>query len=151
MKTENLVDKSKWANKNGPWMSEPDRAQWIDDDTSLHCGIHRNDMGALCGYVGVDGSSIYYRAHCTSIAAYPHGGLTYCGNNFFMKDDNGNLMEGLWLIGFDCAHSCDLLPGIGFAYSRAIGNDCADYKDFEFVKGEVKRLALQLSEGGGDI
>ncbi len=38
---------------SGPWSVEPDRAVWVDPDTNLDCMIHRNNSGALCGYVGV--------------------------------------------------------------------------------------------------
>lgn len=45
------VDKSSW--ERGPWDSEPDKKQWLDQATGLPCLIVRNPMGALCGYVGV--------------------------------------------------------------------------------------------------
>ena len=37
----------------GPWNQEVDKAVWIDPRSDLDCMIHRNPMGALCGYVGV--------------------------------------------------------------------------------------------------
>ncbi len=45
------MDKSKW--KDGPWQNEPDKKQWLDSETGMPCLIIRNNVGALCGYVGV--------------------------------------------------------------------------------------------------
>lgn len=45
------MDKSKW--RDGPWQNEPDKKQWQDADTKMPCLIVRNNVGALCGYVGV--------------------------------------------------------------------------------------------------
>lgn len=38
---------------NGAWVDEPDKAQWRDEATGLPCLLVRNQLGALCGYVGV--------------------------------------------------------------------------------------------------
>lgn len=45
------ADKSAWG--PGPWQSEPDKAQWVDEATGLPCLAVRNSGGAWCGYVGV--------------------------------------------------------------------------------------------------
>lgn len=56
---ERDVDKSGWP--PGPWMNEPDRKQWMDEETKLPCLIVRNGgAGNLCGYVGVPPSHPLY-------------------------------------------------------------------------------------------
>lgn len=46
------ADRSKW--QAGPWDSEPDSDEWIDEITRLPCAILRHpSFGHLCGYVGV--------------------------------------------------------------------------------------------------
>lgn len=52
------IDKSQWD--EGPWKSEPDKVQWIDDKTGLYCMIIRGPVGALCGYVGVPEGHPFY-------------------------------------------------------------------------------------------
>lgn len=54
------VDKSGWD--RGQWDNEPDKKQWVDEETGLPCLIVRSHgTGALCGYVGVDKSHPAYR------------------------------------------------------------------------------------------
>jgi hypothetical protein len=44
--------KERWG--KGPWQDEPDRLEWNDQETGLHCLIVRAGVsGALCGYVGI--------------------------------------------------------------------------------------------------
>ena len=53
-----FTDKSGW--EQGAWQDEPDKVQWIDEETGLDCLIVRNPGGALCGYVGVaEGHSLF--------------------------------------------------------------------------------------------
>src|SRR5689334_8643487 len=78
----------------GPWTSEPDKVQWLDDATDLDCLIVRGPMGALCGYVGVPPEHLWHgkgysqclKAGCTDEWCYEHspearvrvhGGLTF--------------------------------------------------------------------------
>lgn len=38
----------------GPWLTEPDRVEWVDEATRLPCLVLRREgLGHLCGYVGV--------------------------------------------------------------------------------------------------
>jgi hypothetical protein len=37
----------------GEWDNEPDKIQWLDEDTGLDCLMVRNHFGSWCGYVGV--------------------------------------------------------------------------------------------------
>lgn len=45
----------------GEWCNEPDKAQYIHEETNLDCLIVRNcHMGNLCGYVGIPPGHPYY-------------------------------------------------------------------------------------------
>lgn len=68
-------DKSEWP--HGPWMSEPDKKQWQDEETGLPCLIVRNHFGALCGYVGVSESHPLYGKDYDAPDVEVHGCLTF--------------------------------------------------------------------------
>lgn len=56
---EEIIPKSEWG--PGPWQDEPDKLEWIDDETGYQCLIKRNPFtGALCGYVGLSEGHPYY-------------------------------------------------------------------------------------------
>ena len=57
--------KEAWG--NGPWQDEPDKKQWLDKETGLPCLIVRNQLGALCGYVGVPANHPAYKLHYDGI------------------------------------------------------------------------------------
>ena len=52
--TQNLIETS-------PWLNEPDKGDWLDDTTGLHCFIVRGPVGSLCGYVGVDSKHPWFK------------------------------------------------------------------------------------------
>lgn len=92
---ERYIPKSQWG--EGPWQSEPDRKEWVDQATGLHCIINRAPVtGALCGYVGIPTS-------------HPAWGLHYDGVDHFaaqqrherwkvnMMERPGNMDFGDWL------------------------------------------------------
>ena len=155
MKTWQNKDKSKW--KDGEWTNEPDKAQWIDEDTGLDCLIVRGPMGALCGYVGVPESSKYFEKEYEEVDVDVHGGLTFADKCRPSDDESkgvchieeGAANETVWWLGFDCAHAWDYSPSYS---SREDGDDVFRqghdevYRDFGYVKLEVKRLAKQLEE-----
>lgn len=156
------IDKSKWG--DGPWQSEPDKKQWLDEETGYPCLIVRNgqEIGALCGYVGVHKGHPAFRKDYDAIGYIDvHGGLTFantCGKY-------GGESEGIchvssdkrkiWWFGFDCAHLRDLAPGAKAALeeimpdhlkpSRPDSHHRDDvYRDFDYVTNEVRNLAKQL-------
>jgi hypothetical protein len=45
------LDKAAWG--EGPWQAEPDKRQWLDPVSGFACVILRQELGHLCGYVGV--------------------------------------------------------------------------------------------------
>lgn len=47
-----LKDKHLWG--DGPWVQEPDRVEWVDEETGYQCLARRTKhTGTWCGYVGV--------------------------------------------------------------------------------------------------
>ena len=129
------ADKEGWG--DGPWMTEPDKIQWVDDETDLDCLIVRGPMGALCGYVGVPPEHPWHKRRygdgryneegewddlaeqrgCPETIIDIHGGLTYTELSEGVTEDRGVChvpLEGrphnVWWFGFDCAHSHDLAP-----------------------------------------
>lgn len=62
----------------GPWDSEPDKKQWMDEETGLPCLIVRNPfMGNLCGYVGVPEGHPDFRKPHKEVLVKVHGCLSY--------------------------------------------------------------------------
>jgi hypothetical protein len=62
------LPKNRWG--EGPWQNEPDRLEWTDQETGLHCLIIRTNIsGSLCGYVGVEPS---HPAHGLDYDGSPH-------------------------------------------------------------------------------
>lgn len=87
------------------------------------CEILRHDtIGHLCGYVYLDKNHNYYKDPNNEYSLEVHGGITYSTDN---------------KIGFDCAHSGDLLP-----YSHHF--DWDSYKNVSHVMKEIKYLVKQL-------
>lgn len=151
------IDKSSW--QRGGWDNEPDKKQWLDEDTGFPCLIKRNrTWGVLCGYVGVNKNhSLYEKNYDEAHTTYDisvHGGLTYsdkCNGN--EEDGICHVVEenedgDIWWFGFDCAHSFDINP----AYSHRLPPFPDEaYRDFKYVEDEVKKLALQLRKTQGEI
>lgn len=130
-------ERESWG--EGPWIDEPDKMQWLDEDTGLPCLAVRSPLGAWCGYVGVSeghplfhksyteiyGDSIYddddnYVGEGEPLADIRvHGGLTFGG--FCVEDgkehgichvvEPGENDRVFWH-GFDCSHAGDLSPGL---------------------------------------
>lgn len=153
-------DKSDWG--NGPWQTEPDKAQWIDESTGLPCLMVRGPSGALCGYVGVSSGHPAFEKHYDSVLVDTHWGLTFsshcqedhehgvCHRVEAGEDDN------VWWLGFDCAHSGDLCPAhskynkdFERRHPRFAGmSDRDEYRSVDFVRNEVRKLAAQLRDLG---
>lgn len=161
-----FLDKSAWP--RGQWDREPDKVQWVDEDTGLDCLLHRNGGGAWCGYVGVaEGHALFGIGYNQCTLAEPcdevfcehrpessfevHGGLTY--SDFCQHAADGSELppgrgichipytgrpDRVWWLGFDCAHFGDRSPAYDF-------NGWDDwYKDRRYATQEVTRLAQQL-------
>ena len=138
---------------SGPWESEPDKIQWQDQKTGFVCLIVRNHMGVLCGYVGVAmDHQLYGEAYNEHYDLECHGGLTFSGVSRGEKicpavkpgeDDK------VWWFGFDCAHGGDYIPiyeKIGLPQVPGFPDKPAEYRNVEYVTGQVELLAQQLWE-----
>lgn len=150
-----FVDRSGWP--SGPWDDEDDRYEWRH--AGCPCLIVRGPRGALCGYVGVSEGHPAYRSsysahynddgerHETPLSAADlrvHGGLTYanaCAGRICHVPEPGE-PDDVWWIGFDCAHSWDLVPGA----DPCLRSLDAIYRDAEYVRRETNCLAEQLAE-----
>lgn len=143
-----VIDKSEW--ERGPWDEEPDRLEFTDPDTGLPCLIVRGPVGPLCGYVGVPAGHPWYGKDYDSIEPYPdvHGGLTYSGKCHYPICHEAD--EEVWWVGFDCGHLGDYTDMKIYAYmpeelrSRRHKQDV--YRNIEYVKNEVARLAKQVKK-----
>lgn len=160
------MDKSEWG--DGPWQKEPDRIEW--EHRGLPCLMLRNPMGGnWCGYVAcAPGSKFFakdysqctlippcedYCEHSPSSFLTVHGGLTYSGhcNGHICHVPKPGQPDNVWWLGFDCAHSGDYSPGFA-ARLKGILKESPDflrencnYKDVAYVKKQVEKLALQIT------
>lgn len=146
----------KWG--AGPWDSEPDKIQWVDDATGLDCLMHRNRMGSWCGYVGVAEGHPLFEKQYDQCEADVHGGLTY--SDFCQDTDDESKgvchvpLEGrphrVWWLGFDCAHYNDATPAYtSQRYKTMFAGLPIDerntYRDRAYVEQEVTQLAAQIA------
>ena len=149
MESWSNTDKSDW--KRGVWDNEPDKCQWIDDETGLDCLIVRGPSGALCGYVGVpENHSCFekdYDAVYDELEIDVHGGLTFADRCRPQEDPSKGICHSgevankvVWWLGFDCAHLGDIAP----KYDRC-SDPCDTYKNIKYVTREVTYLASQLA------
>ncbi len=121
---------------NGPWSHEPNSKRWASFG-GLACLIQRHQtLGHLCGYVALPtdhplidkGSDEFYQFEV-------HGGVTW--NNSFEDE-----VSPYW-VGFDCAHSGDLLPGMK---SSIWSHDW--YRDIDYVTAQCELLSKQILDVG---
>lgn len=140
------VDKSKWPMQHGPWMNEPDKAQWIAH--GLDCLIVRGPHGGLCGYVGIPESHPAFGKGYDDVSVeHAHGGLTFaarCEPNANEEQDICHRHDVaanavVWWLGFDCAHCTDVSP----SYERNNGDRI--YRTFEYVKECCENMAQELA------
>lgn len=144
--TTRQKDRERWP--LGPWEIEPDVAHWYEPETRLDCLIVRNNLGALCGYVGFGEHPLWGRPK-EELHVHVHGGLTYDGE--ITSDNIGDLVvpeiKGLWWFGFDCLHMFDDSPEMIWLDDQ-LGwehrHDLKEYRTFEWVRNETEALARQL-------
>jgi hypothetical protein len=136
---------------DGPWQAEPDLVEWRH--RGLPCLIVRSDStGALCGYVGLPPGHPLHGAHYDAPNVQVHGGLTYSAS----CREGGHIchqpLEGesphVWWLGFDCGHAFDVMPALGALMSQVAQRrelfPEEQYRDLEYVRGQVESLAAQL-------
>src|SRR6188508_661099 len=145
-----MIDRTGWP--PGPWDDEPDEVEWQFDDPPGFVGIiRRNELGALCGYVGVPHDHPLFGFPFTGYGHLNvHGGVTFAAP-FAIGHHIG------WLIGFDCAHCFDDMPGMlavlppEYFERRARLSKMSAYRDLAYVRAQVESLARQLSAVDGPI
>lgn len=160
-------ERAGWA--PGPWDNEPDKIQWVDAATNLDCLMHRNRLGAWCGYVGIAEGHPAFGKWYDNVDVDVHGGLTYAD---FCQEGGYETIgichvpgEGrphkVWWLGFDCGHAGDRMPGMEATMREIRANmelanpglpdRLADYRshdayrDRDYVEHEVAQLAQQLA------
>ena len=155
-RTYTTVDKSEWG--DGPWQDEPDKVQWKDEATGLPCLAKRHGRaGHWCGYVGVpEGHPAFGKDYDDVRVAtddgWPdaHGGLTYAAH--CQEGDEAEAIchipdpgepDHVWWLGFDCAHSGDLSPGLESRFKSSLPSV---YRDMLYVTVQCERLAEQIVE-----
>jgi hypothetical protein len=153
------LDRTGWG--SGPWDDEPDKAQWVDEQTDLDCLIVRNHFGVLCGYVGVPRTHPAYGQPYEHLDVDVHGGLTYGAPCRESEDPAFGICHvpepgrehDIWWFGFDTGHFMDLQPGMEamFAAHGLPSPSRGDmfpttYKTIDYVTRECQGLALQLAE-----
>lgn len=135
-----------------PWEEEPDRLDWITA-AGFPAIILRGPVKSLCGYVGVSIGHPWYRTNESNISAQVHGGLTFGGmSDSFRFSPTEDLSDprvaamkrlgvSIWWLGFDTAHSGDLVPSL-LDYGMG-GNDDDTYRTIDYVRRECEQLAAQ--------
>lgn len=134
---------------NQEWLNESDEGVVPGPYKGL---IVRNPgIGHLCGYVGVPQGHPWFGESDYDVDATVHGGLTFAGS---LDED------GLWYVGFDCAHSGDLCPGMDAPAAESHWNVVAaltgetslavgggkTYRNWAYVKAEVESLMAQAEK-----
>lgn len=164
------IDRSEWP--SGPWDDEPDRIEWVDEETGLPCLMKRNHAGTWCGYAAVNpghplhgiGYEDLVFSDDPSADIEVHGGLTYsgfCEGEICHVPAPGEPDDVFWY-GFDCNHIYDVSPAI-LAPERRAMTAIADsmmaamvgersshptdmgYRDVAYVREQVTSLARQLA------
>lgn len=155
---------------DGPWIGEPDKAQWVDPTTNLDCMINRGPTGAWCGYVGVPFEHSLHGADSEDVSVFAHGGLNYSA---LCEEDHPEGIchvpapgrpDDVWWLGFACVSLFDLAPVQVYAESALAAIEISDphellfgevvrsfrermtYRDMEYVIGETTHLAEQLAQ-----
>lgn len=119
----------------GEWHQEPSWKVWVDGATGIQCSIVRHkQFGTLCGYVILPEGHPWVGKHYSDIEVEVHGDLSW----------SGKTSDGLWQIGFDCAHAFDLKPRMDLRPES--GNLFRDsiYRNVAYVAAECAKLAAQV-------
>ena len=133
---------------NGPWDYEPDEFKFIEPITKMPALILRNQLGNLCGYVGVDSSHPFYQKRWDDDTPphniegiHVHGGVTFTGTRVEFGEP-----DYIWWIGFDTSHANDVSPTTKNSYSYP---GC-EYRTLEYVEDEISKMAVQIKEASDE-
>lgn len=143
--SQTWVEKGSWP--SGPWQDEPDRVEW--EENGYPCLALRNpSWGVWCGYVAVPSGHPWHGKGCDDVPAEVHGRLTYADS---CMEDVRPLRErvchagpeGVWWLGFDCAHCWDVIPAFGLG--PAWVSESMSYKPLPYVLDQIRSLREQAS------
>lgn len=145
----------------GPWVDEPDKAQWDDMKTGLTCLALRHYRGFWCAYVGVPpGHPLHGVDHGDRrvVRLRVHGEVSYSAR---CQEDTAAPMEerichvpragepdDLWWFGFACGYGWDYDPWVAAEDRSALGtllHDVDDYRTLAYVQDQCSALAEQLN------
>ncbi len=154
------IEKIKCHDYCPAWCNEPDLVDFVY--RGYRCRIQRIfPLGHLAGYVVLPENHPWNNKSYHDIPADIHGGLT-----FAQYDTRGTF----WVIGFDCAHSGDLIPGLVKSNQDAKKKKLIDlakkylteknlvtyidnfilkkevYRDIKFLRKQIRRLVKQAIE-----
>lgn len=103
----------------------------VEKDWTTEAGLRAvvviHPAGHRCGYVGLPVGHTHHSKGYDDVPADVHGGLTYAGS----EDDYPVPADGLWWLGYDCAH-------------------LGDERDPELMQGEYKELHERMFRGSTD-
>jgi hypothetical protein len=143
------VDRTGWP--PGPWDDEPeDRLAF--QASGLDCLLLRSHIGTWCGYVGVPPEHPLYGKDYDDVHEEVdirvHGGLTYSAGLPYAAKGSLNTARQRWWLGFDTAHSWDLVPGL-LKFDSALRSSSlfpsTTYRTLAWTRKETERLAQQIS------
>ena len=149
----------------GEWVEEPDEVDFE------HCGftckvirvvkyegikLEHAFGGHFCGYVRIPERHPWYGVNACDIDCSVHCGLTW-GGSAPCDDTPG------WWVGFDCGHSCDIIPSMKKLFGEVREKDhmlkkmynmhkdirhlfAESYKTVAYAIGETQGIAKQASE-----
>ena len=117
------------------WLEEPNKEDF--EHAGIRCLILRDRFMWLGGYVGLEEGHPHYGKHFRDIEV---DGV-HMGLNFSGRGDGEKREAGLWWIGFYCDRPGDYVPG---RLDNLKGGEI--YRDINYVRGEVKKLAEQMKD-----
>lgn len=124
-----------------PWEREPDYYEFVSH--GYICVIVRHkELKHLCGYIGVPKRHRLYGVDADAAPLQAHGGITYSSNTPVRRFSKEIANMDLWWLGFDCGHYGDLVPSMLISFRDVEGV----YRDMNYVKGELVKLAKQLQQ-----
>jgi len=132
----------------GPWNDEPNRVEF--EHAGHPCLMVRGPCGHWCGYAAVPPGHPWHGLDWSDerLTARAHGGITYsrkCQGDVCHVAKSGE-PDDVWWIGFDCAHSGDLVPTTFALLKDARWHQGDVYRGVDYVMAECRRLAEQCVE-----
>lgn len=131
--TWKVFDRTDWP--PGPWVDEPDKANWTDPATGLPCLAQRVAYtGIWCGYVGIPEGHPFHSERGRGLVV--HGDVTYRGYSLDLPFE----LKEWWWLGFDCGHYGDHQPLNNYTFGEG-----SLYRDLAYVREQCALLARQLA------